>query len=721
VANETIYRIARESLVDLLKAAGAESGEATLLIPDLQRPFVWKPLQVALLVDSLLRGWPFGTLLLWEVEEDGLDEQGQGTTVPTRAFWKNQVEIEYRPDDFRWIEYQKARSRVLTLVLDGQQRLQSLLLAFGGDRNGYTLYDRTWADVLDRARPRARDWRKYWSRAQLCLDLTCFLKQRTEGKTIRDVDYARALEWVICEGRDGVSTDRYPDGYGHPLHRLDREGHRDRFIPLRRLWQWADPGRDLEEYPSILERELSGEGINANCVESLLKYLPRLLELMGRLKDTDVGVLKLLPFPGGEPADRDRYDFTIVSIFTRLNKAGTVLTEQQITFAWIKRGWIEQLTGGRSAIACFDDLEDEMKLKYRIDPGTDEVVRIVSAIWAVMKNDGTLLAPRDLLRGDIVRPLAREVNRRWDTLSESVLQCCEALQDHGLEYRRHYLSINVLAVLAAWHEAAMDWLSDHRTDVMQKHGFEQSIAGALGDLADRWALLTSWAGRWGDRSTFYTEAMKMVSRRTAELHGEPDPIRAAAGFRAIIEELVAGCQTDAVKYVQELAVPDRNSVYLYHVPLWVWHRLRVERRQAARITLREKKGRARTAITHVDHAVSHAYWEKALKAAAVQSPVDSADGGQSVINDIGNMLLLEQSFNINKSEEPLVKWTPKVQEFQDASRLAEWRQELLVDDVLFNPEVADWPVIRDRILSRGRSIREVLIQYIQGELTLLVG
>ncbi|WP_410477861.1 DUF262 domain-containing protein [Myxococcus sp. MxC21-1] len=35
-------------------------------MPDLQRPYVWTPNQVTLLVDSLLRGWPFGPPALLE-------------------------------------------------------------------------------------------------------------------------------------------------------------------------------------------------------------------------------------------------------------------------------------------------------------------------------------------------------------------------------------------------------------------------------------------------------------------------------------------------------------------------------------------------------------------------------------------------------------------------------------------------------------------------------
>ena len=75
-----VYRQDSQQLHQLLDKASASHG-ATLLIPDLQRPYVWTPNQVTLLIDSLVRGWPFGTLLLWKVNHQEL----QG--IPFRPFW----------------------------------------------------------------------------------------------------------------------------------------------------------------------------------------------------------------------------------------------------------------------------------------------------------------------------------------------------------------------------------------------------------------------------------------------------------------------------------------------------------------------------------------------------------------------------------------------------------------------------------------------------------
>jgi uncharacterized protein with ParB-like and HNH nuclease domain len=38
------------------------------VLPAIQREFVWKPEQIARLFDSLMRSYPIGSFLFWEVE-----------------------------------------------------------------------------------------------------------------------------------------------------------------------------------------------------------------------------------------------------------------------------------------------------------------------------------------------------------------------------------------------------------------------------------------------------------------------------------------------------------------------------------------------------------------------------------------------------------------------------------------------------------------------------
>ena len=76
-------------------------------LPDLQRPFVWKDNKVRELLDSMLRGFPIGYIMLWEspADYDRMSHIGKNDKVYDT------------PDD---------------LVIDGQQRLTALLAAFEG-------------------------------------------------------------------------------------------------------------------------------------------------------------------------------------------------------------------------------------------------------------------------------------------------------------------------------------------------------------------------------------------------------------------------------------------------------------------------------------------------------------------------------------------------------------------------------------------------------------
>jgi uncharacterized protein with ParB-like and HNH nuclease domain len=125
------YDSKREPLAEIIKKP---TNNATYVIPDLQRPYVWSPRRVAMLIDSLFRGWPFGSLLLWEVKPDCF-QQNEG--IPHRPFW--QV-IDRTGNDKGTTTSALGQPATYQMVLDGQQRVQSLILALGGDQWGFQLF-----------------------------------------------------------------------------------------------------------------------------------------------------------------------------------------------------------------------------------------------------------------------------------------------------------------------------------------------------------------------------------------------------------------------------------------------------------------------------------------------------------------------------------------------------------------------------------------------------
>lgn len=110
-------------IVDLLPRINHE-----ILIPSIQRPYVWEPEQIVKLFDSLMRGYPINTFLFWQLEPSHFGD------------WEIYRFVrDFRQGDTHNDEASLAQDQPATLVLDGQQRLTSLLIGLTGSytvRNG---------------------------------------------------------------------------------------------------------------------------------------------------------------------------------------------------------------------------------------------------------------------------------------------------------------------------------------------------------------------------------------------------------------------------------------------------------------------------------------------------------------------------------------------------------------------------------------------------------
>jgi hypothetical protein len=336
-----IYDQDSKPLHDLIRQASAEHG-ATLLVPDLQRPYVWSPNQVVLLVDSLLRGWPFGTLLLWEVKQEDL------ASIPSRPFWR----IVDRTGDGRNAE-QVSKSNPpaeFRMVLDGQQRLQSLLLAFGGDNWGFRLLDHEWSTTLDTERPKGLNARRHWSLGHLCLDLQQFLTLWKSAGDLSRLEFRDVMSWVVQSPAGGRSAFRRAAACKFPIKSALESSNKGRYLRLSRLWSLAREraGTLPRHYNEPLTQLLKQHEVEEPFLGELRDPLAELVHALYVIQQEKVSYLWLKSFNALD-FTQDVYNDAIVNIFTRLNTAGRALTRQEITFAWIKTGWDASKTEGRTA------------------------------------------------------------------------------------------------------------------------------------------------------------------------------------------------------------------------------------------------------------------------------------------------------------------------------------------------------------------------------------
>ena len=100
------------TIISLLNQIDTEE----IVLPAIQRDFVWSEEKIQKLMDSVLRGYPVGIVLMWETHNN----------IQYRMFNKD-VDLSERS---QFHENRQRRKR--KVVLDGQQRLQSLYVALYG-------------------------------------------------------------------------------------------------------------------------------------------------------------------------------------------------------------------------------------------------------------------------------------------------------------------------------------------------------------------------------------------------------------------------------------------------------------------------------------------------------------------------------------------------------------------------------------------------------------
>ncbi len=115
----------RNTIWKIVRALNDAESNGGLWLPNIQRPFVWSEEQIERLFDSIMREYPISTLLVWRTREK----------VKHRKFitdWKDSLKVS----DAYVMENADAKG----MVLDGQQRLQSLIIGLAGSYNGKELH-----------------------------------------------------------------------------------------------------------------------------------------------------------------------------------------------------------------------------------------------------------------------------------------------------------------------------------------------------------------------------------------------------------------------------------------------------------------------------------------------------------------------------------------------------------------------------------------------------
>jgi hypothetical protein len=272
-----------------------------IVLPGIQRDFVWDKDRIVKLLDSILRGYPVGIALLWETYND----------IQFRPFVREYV----RDTVPKYAENQDHKQ--LKLVLDGQQRLQSLYIALYGSYEARQLY----FDVLS-----GRD-----------------------NDDLRDERYLfEFLKPIDAETRNtGSSTKSY-------------------WLRVSELFGWGSSERQVFRRQLVTSRSLSDDD-----------YL-RLETNLGRFDDAlmrDENVLRVSTIdedlPVGHPSRKTEAD--VLEIFVRINAEGTPLSKSDLIFSMLKLNWKESAEQLPEFLA-------KVNTGNSFDLNTDFVVRCLFAV-----------------------------------------------------------------------------------------------------------------------------------------------------------------------------------------------------------------------------------------------------------------------------------------------------------------------------------------------------
>ena len=319
-----------------------------IVLPAIQRDFVWDIGRIATLLDSIMRGYPVGIVLLWETYAE----------IPFRRFVQ-----EYQPEGKHTFHDNRKRQK-LKVVLDGQQRLQSLFVALYGSYDGQLLY-------FDALSGRTGD---------------DFSQQRY---VFQFADEKDVKEWNASSKEVASQpAEERPDWF-YPEH----------FIAVATLFTLGVPAR--QKLRKQLVNDLGLDEEDELRVESNLARFDEVLTKNENLLKASVIDENL---PSDSPERKSEAD--VLEIFVRINRQGTPLSRSDLIFSILKLRWKE-------SAQALPDFVRQINKGNSFDLDTDFVIRCLFAV-----SDLGTRFDLELLRSQ----------SKVDRMRDNFERCCNAIK-----------------------------------------------------------------------------------------------------------------------------------------------------------------------------------------------------------------------------------------------------------------------------------------------------
>ena len=251
----------------------AENG--FLLLPDIQREYVWDYSEIERLFESIVDGYPIGTCIFWKTDKNTINSEKPNLYKFIRNLEKGRTKNEKIPEVV-------TKEHDYYVVLDGQQRITSMNIALYGS---YTYFRG--------GRGHSRENPKYWITKELYYDLGFY---------------------------DCLDSDDE-----HPKKRFcfltEEEALNGRYYKIKLILQY----NDANTFTAFMD----GMGFGERCKNDLLSLFQRL-----RASDNNDSGGLIHYYCIAE----NTYDEAL-DIFVRVNSTGRKLSKSDLLFSTLIDGW----------------------------------------------------------------------------------------------------------------------------------------------------------------------------------------------------------------------------------------------------------------------------------------------------------------------------------------------------------------------------------------------
>jgi len=411
-----------------------EIEESKVYLPALQRKFVWGKPQIELLFDSLMRNFPIGTFLFWNLKKEDAN---------------NYVFYEFLKEYDQRNPYNKRKlgsflNPEITGVLDGQQRLSSMYIGLQGTHTEKTPYMH-WANE------------NAYRKSSLFLNLLSLpyrINSENAIETIEEQNFEfRFLTQIESEDWIFRRTKQFEESDSEKV--IEENMY---WFKVGEVLKWnADP-----EFDIIIDGFIDKckSEIQKNNLTNSRRFIKKTLETLHKRISSE----ELINY--FEVDKKDLED--ILKIFIRVNSGGTQLSKTDLLFSTIVATW----DNGR------EEIENLLKKINKKGDGFGFSNEFLMRACLVL-TDAPVLYKVNSFKSENVQKIKDE----WQKIAEAIEQTVDLLVEYGFSHS--LLTSQNATIIIAYYIYKNGTINETTKLAIKKYLIHALLNGIYGSVQDQ--------------------------------------------------------------------------------------------------------------------------------------------------------------------------------------------------------------------------------------------